>query len=1062
MAGGLSCPAPPIISTIRCTYSGAVAPGDTLKIAIPVIIAGSPSPTPSPIPANQATVSSGGVPSATTSATATAIALAADPFGIASFLAVPSTVQAGAHPDFTTAFTFNTKAAHDPVSDPRDIVVALPPGLLGDPLAVPRCNTYSVDRLSCPEDTAIGVATATTEGGNDFVQLVYNITPYPGEPAAFMFQIGEGLAKVRLDTRLIPLQRPGGEREYAVQVTVPEINESEPIVSSTVTLWGTPADNNGPGPDITDEERIINGGRTTFGGFSDEAENAKPFMRNPTTCPASESLAVGVEADSWPEPGTLDASGVVDLDGPSGLNWRPASSPLPTLSGCSLLSSLFDPSIETHPETEQAGAPAGYNINLDVPQNENPEAFATPDLKDATVTLPSGVVASPSAANGLEACSDAQFEQSSTSPAVCSHQSQIGTVKVKTPLLEEALEGQVFLGEPECSPCGPSEAGEGKLVRLFLQIQYESGEYVRVKLAGRTKINQQTGQLTTEFLNNPQLPFEVLSLDLKGGEDAPLANPSTCGVATTTAQLTPWSAERNEPPAEPSSGFQVQGCAVTRFSPSFAAGMTASAQAGAYSPFAVTFSRTDQDQPLGGISVQTPPGLLGDVSHVGLCGEAQANMGICGPETQIGEAAVAIGPGSAPYWVRGAKVYLTEKYGNYPFGLSIVAPAEAGPFRLAGNTGTGAEVVRAGVSIDPHTTALTVSSGQLPTELDGIPLQIKTISVNINRPEFTFNATNCEANLSIDTTITSSQGGSANASSPYRPANCASLPFKPTFTVSTQGKTSRADGASLDVKVAERPDEANIHKVDVQLPVSLPARLTTLQKACTEAQFNTNPAGCPPASDVGVATARTPVLKVPLTGPAYLVSHGGAAFPDLVIVLQADERGGNLSIDLVGNTDIKKGITYSKFETVPDAPVSSFELSLPEGPHSALAANAGLCGQSLVMPTTIVGQNGAQVEQQTTISVTGCPKPAVKILKARLKRNALLVTVETSTAGTVTVTGKGLKTLKKSLGAGSHQLKLALTKSGRSLRARHKRDKLKATLRSLGASAVSKTKVLRF
>jgi hypothetical protein len=314
-------------------------------------------------------------------------------------------------------------------------------------------------------------------------------------------------------------------------------------------------------------------------------------------------------------------------------------------------------------------------------------------------------------------------------------------------------------------------------------------------------------------------------------------------------------------------------------------------------------------------------------------------------------------------------VFLTGPYRGAPFGLSIVTHAVAGPFDL-GNV-----IVRAAVNVDPHTSQIVVTSDPLPTILQGIPLDLKTVNVTIDRPGFTFNPTNCSP-LSVTGTIASTTGASAAVSSPFEAANCANLPFKPSFRVSTQARTSKANGASLDVKVSQKPGEANIQRVDVTLPLALPARLTTLQRACTEAQFNANPAGCPAASNVGMATATTPVLSMPLTGPAYLVSHGGAAFPDLVVVLQ----GEGITIDLTGNTDIKKGITYSRFETVPDAPIGSFELRLPEGPHSALAANTpgkakgSLCSSKLSMPTTIAGQNGAVIHQSTPIKVTGCAK----------------------------------------------------------------------------------------
>jgi hypothetical protein len=440
---------------------------------------------------------------------------------------------------------------------------------------------------------------------------------------------------------------------------------------------------------------------------------------------------------------------------------------------------------------------------------------------------------------------------------------------------------------------------------------------------------------------------------------------------------------------------------------------TTNPQAGGYSPLAVTFSRRDGEQRFAGVQVTEPPGLIATLKNVAQCPEPQASQGECAPESLIGETAVAAGPGEDPFWVTGGKVYLTGPYKGSPFGLSIVVPAVAGPFNIGERGGIPdgkPVVVRARIDVDPHTAQAIVTSDSLPTILQNVPLDVRTINVTINRPGFIFNPTNCSP-LATTAIVTSTTETKSAASSPFEAANCAALPFKPSFKVSTQGKTSKADGASLTVNVAAKPGEVNIQKVDLQLPLILPARLTTLQKACTAAQFDTNPAGCPEASNIGVATAVTPVLSVPLTGPAYLVSHGGAAFPDVEFVLQ----GEGVEVILDGGTDIKKGITYSKFETVPDAPISSFQTVLPEGPHSALAANGNLCSstktvsvrkrvtirvhgrtkrvtktvkhnvpQPLTIPTTLIGQNGAVLTQNTQVTVTGCPK--IKTVTKNTKR----------------------------------------------------------------------------
>jgi hypothetical protein len=386
-----------------------------------------------------------------------------------------------------------------------------------------------------------------------------------------------------------------------------------------------------------------------------------------------------------------------------------------------------------------------------------------------------------------------------------------------------------------------------------------------------------------------------------------------------------------------------------------------------------TITRPDGDQPLGAVSVTPPLGLLGILSQVPLCTGAQAAQVACPAASLVGHVTAVAGPGPDPVTVSGGQVFLTGPYKGAPFGLLIVVPAVAGPFDL-GNV-----AVRATINADPHTARITIVSDPLPTILQGIPLDVRAINVSVDRPNFIFNPTSCSP-LSSSATIASSEGASSTLSSRFQAADCASLAFRPRFTVSTQALTSHGSGASLKVALSMAGGQANIAKVAVKLPVQLPSRLTTLRQACVAAVFEANPASCPAGSVVGSATAVTPVLPVPVSGPAYLVSHGGEAFPDLVVVLQGD----GVTLDLVGNTSITHGITASTFASVPDAPVSSFELRLPEGPHSVLGSNlpakarGSLCSSKLVMPTTFTAQNGAVVTQSTRIAVTGCPKVRAK------------------------------------------------------------------------------------
>jgi hypothetical protein len=483
----------------------------------------------------------------------------------------------------------------------------------------------------------------------------------------------------------------------------------------------------------------------------------------------------------------------------------------------------------------------------------------------------------------------------------------------------------------------------------------------------------------TTFLNNPQVPFDSLRLSFFGGPRAALVNPPLCGTYTTSTEMTPWSGGASATPSWTfpiTSGPGGSPCAASQpFSPSLVSG-TESNQAGGFTPFSLTFDRSDGEQNMSRIQVKTPPGLLGTLAHVTLCAEPQAAQGTCGPESQIGHTTVGVGAGSNPFYVTG-KVFLTGSYNGAPYGLAFVVPAVAGPLNL------GVVVVRAAVNVDPHTAALTVTSEPLPQILQGVPLHIRAVNVTLDRPSFVFNPTSCDP-LSIDAVMTSALGASVPVSTHFQATNCGALGFQPKFTVSTSGRTSRAHGASLDAKViyprGAQGTYANIAKVKVDLPKQLPSRLTTLQKACAAATFEANPANCPAASVVGIAKATTPILPVQLTGPAYFVSHGGEAFPSLIVVLE----GYGVRVDLVGTTFISKaGITSSTFKTVPDVPVSTFELYLPEGPYSALAANGNLCTSKLAMPTAFVAQNGAVIHESTKIAVTGCPKAKAAKRKAK-------------------------------------------------------------------------------
>jgi hypothetical protein len=911
--------------------------------------------------------------------------------------------QAGSHPyQVTVGFTLTSHVLEGrtlPEGDIKRLTAALPKGLVVDPQATPRCTEAQLESdltgKGCPPSAAVGTIAVTSNFQNTLVTFhspLFNMMPPPGEPAEFGVDVGALAVYFHLAGGV------GGAPDYTLFADASDIISKLPVIAASTTLWGDPSS---PSHDAE---------RCPLEGFCNAPveRTRAAFLTMPTACAGP--LSATISAASWQEPGAEIAD----------------TAELPGLEGCGALA--FTPSIAVQPETGVADSPTGLQVDLHFPQNEEYESerqvpqLAEAHLRDAVVTLPAGMAVNPSSAEGLAACTPEQFGLTgpdATKPVECPDASKLGTVEIDTPLLDHPLPGAVYLAAQGDNPFH-------SLLAIYVAVD-DPATGVIVKLAGHVQPNAETGQLTTTFEENPQLPFDELKFHFFGGPRAPLTTPSTCGTKTTSTDLTPWTSPEGEQ-AHPSSSFKVisgpggSACAETSAEasdhPSFSAG-TVSIQAGAFSPFVLKLSREDGSQELKALNVTLPPGLIGKLAGVAECpqgdveaaerrsgegeGRTEQQSPSCPASSEVGTVNVGVGSGS-PFYVQG-HAYLTGPYKGAPFGIAIITPAIAGPFDL------GTVVVRSALYVNPETAQVTVKSDEIPHILDGIPLDVRSIAVNVSRSDFTFNPTSCDP-MAISGEAFSTVGQATGLTDPFQVGGCTSLPFKPSFTVSTQAKTSKADGAGLIVKVAQKQGEANIHKVELTIPKVLPSRLSTLQQACSEAQFNANPAGCPEASFIGTAIAHTPVLNVPLTGPAILVSHGSAEFPDVEFLLQ----GEGVEIVLDGKTDIKGGVTYSKFETVPDAPISSFETILPEGPHSVLTTerpeSTNLCAQKpLTLPVAFTAQNGTEVRQGSPIAVEGCSTSLSFV--SSVKKQTLTLTVYAPAAGRLTASGKGLTTVSK-------------------------------------------------
>lgn len=891
--------------------------------------------------------------------------------------AAPPLTQAGAHPDATASFVFDAAEG-----DARDVIVHTPAGFLGDPGAVPTCDVANFIEFasvirSCPDGSQVGVATVLTSlNPNPLTFPLYALTPKAGVPASFGFVVVENATvPIILDARV----RSDGNYGLDLESLNTSANPAR-FYSAAVTLWGVPAD------PVHDPERwhgFPSGGNW---GTSTEAP-AKAFLTNPTWC-NSGPLDTSLTLRSWQEPATW-----IPTD-PADPNYH-AMSPAPT--GCERLrfgGPGEEPSLGLQPAIRAAATPSGYEAKLDLPYTDSPDGLADPLLRDTTVTLPEGVVLNAASANGLGACTSAQIGylgagfpeprplHFSEEPARCPDSSKLGTVEITTPLLDHKLEGSVYLAKQGDNPFG-------SLLAIYIVVE-DPQTGIDVKLAGGIATDPATGQVTATFTDNPQLPFTRLDLKFFGGPGASLVNPSTCGTHTTTTVLTPWSAPAT-PPVTSTDSFTIDSgpngtaCAASAAAqpnaPEFEAG-TVTPIAGAYSPFVLHLGRADGTQQLSRLDVTLPPGLTGKLAGIPYCPEAAialaksregvAGQGVveranpsCPAASRVGTVDVAAGAGPSPLHVQGG-AYLAGPYKGAPVSLVIVTPAVAGPFDL------GTVVVRSALYVDPVTAQIRAVSDPIPSVLDvegnGFPLDVRSIDLTMDRPDFTLNPTSCEE-MSVDGFATSILGQLAPLHSRFQAGACRALRFSPRLRVRLKGGTRRTKHPKLIATVRTRPGEANIARASVKLPHAAFLDQAHIRTVCTRVQWAAE--ACPAGSIYGRASARTPLLDYPLRGSVYLRSSSHE-LPDLVADLRGP-AGQPIRVELAGRTDSVKGSLRNTFEAVPDAPVSNFRLELFGGKRGLVVNSRDLCAHRSRATVKLRAHNGLSATSRPLVR-TDCKR----------------------------------------------------------------------------------------
>jgi len=907
---------------------------------------------------------SGGDPSEPSASTVepTTISSAPPSFGVAAFdgtvldAAGAPFRQAGGHPyaatvslDFTT--TTNPaplKGRLWPLEPVKDVLVDLPPGLVGDPTAAETCTADELAagglqaKVECPPSSQVGVALVRVNAVNARSVLgpvpVFNLVPPPDVPARFGFNVSGTV--VTLDGAL----RSDGD--YGLSVRVRDVPQGLAIAGTTLTFWGVPAD------PVHDPERACPGQLAPWqGGNPCQSGGArKAFLRNPTSCtPEDVGLPVDVALDSWTRPGAFSRARFVSHL-PNGYPWAPADwGRQAGTTGCAAVP--FDPGLAVTPASRVAGAPSGYVFELTLPQSDSPDPIGQADVRRAAVTLPDGVRVNPAAADGLAGCSGSQVALRSLAEPSCPDGSRVGTVSIVTPLLDAPLEGAIYLAQPHVNPFD-------SLLAVYVVAR---GPGLIVKLAGRVSADPLSGRLTAVFDDLPQLPFSDVRLTFDGGARAVLVNPPVCGRQVVGGELTSWSGAVRAV----ASSFDVDaGCfavGAQPFAPGFAAGVE-SPVAGGSSPFHLRVTRSDDEEELRRVTVRLPRGLLGRLADVVLCSEGDAAAGTCPNGSLIGHVVAGAGAGPLPFYIGGGRVYVTGSYGGAPLGLSVVVQAVAGPFDL------GVVVVRAAVFVNRRTATLRAVTDPLPLVLQGIPLQLRDVRVAIDRPGFMVLPTGC-GEKRVRGVLESAAGRVAGATARFQVGDCGALPFAPRLRLfaGSRGHTHARSSTPVMAVLTQQPGEAGIRRVTVTLPSVLSAQLPVIEDACSPEEF----AGgrCEDAR-IGTAVATTPLLRDPLRGGAYLVRPAGQHLPDLVVALR-----GQVNVDLVGRVAIPGGRHLSAtFANVPDVPIRRFVLRFHAGPRGVVGLARGLCGSrsGAAARVRLASQAQSALHPHPRLAIRGC------------------------------------------------------------------------------------------
>jgi hypothetical protein len=877
-----------------------------------------------------------------------------------------------------------------------DLVTTLPPGFVGDPTAVAQCMEADFRQFACPPESQVGVLRLNVPPlPNSQAVGVFNMVPPPGNPARFAFQLPFAGAPIVVDASV----RADGD--YGITMTVAQFTEAVAVVRSELIVWGNPAH---PSHDAQRCEKlhsnalVCNARRANDGSEVLNPLERPQYLPHSSSLPQRALLSMPTNCADTPSTSFLLSTyqdrpaDLANIDDPKWHRFKVTHS---KASNCPAVP--FDPTIDFEPGEKAADTPTGLDVNLHFPRSDDRNNNGVPDdsdpngliqahLKKTEVTLPEGFAFNASAGDGLAGCTPEQIGLRSAPGETpirfdneepnCPTAAKVANAVVTTPVLPDKLKGEVFLASQDDNPFDSTFA-------IYITVREPS---ILVKLPGLVQLDPRTGQITTTFDDNPQLPFSDLDLDFFGGPRASLATPKTCGIFNTRTELVPWSAadpdnpspseiEVSNDPFTISQGAGGQGCASSLAQLPLDVGFTAGSQnplAGQPTAYNMRITRPDGHQDLDRLELGMPSGFTASLKGIPYCaeaaiasissrsGRAEESSPACPAGSQIGTTVAGAGAGSLPLY-RPGKLYLAGPYKSAPLSVVAVTPAVAGPFDL------GSVVVRSQLRIDATTAQVTAITDPLPQTLEGVPLRIRDIRIAIDRQGFALNPTDC-SELASEVRAFGANGGADTTTARFQATGCRNLGFKPRMALRLIGPTKRAGHPRLRAVVRPRLGDANFARAAVTLPRSAFLDQAHIRTICTRVQWAED--NCPKAAIYGRATAFTPLLDQALKGPVYLRSSDND-LPDLV----ADLRGPAhqpIKVELVGRVDSIRGGIRNTFEAIPDAPVSRFVLEMQGGKKGLIVNSRNLCTRPSRATARLLGQNSRRHNFRPRVVATKC------------------------------------------------------------------------------------------